>query len=256
MEQPVFRGVGVALVTVFDDDLRLQPAACGQLAAQLVDVGMSAVVVAGSTGEAKALSEEERDELLLAVRRAVPTSSGVPIIAGTGADTAAQAAVLTKRARECGADGFLVLSPPGSDDLVGYYAAVAAEAGGLPVLGYHFPAASSPGIEVLRLHDLPIHGLKDTSGDPERLLLTKKMWPGDLFTGSSALLSLAGQIGCAGAILTLANAMPEACIAAFEGSGDAQIGLIEQHLLVNREFPSAIKRLTSERFGVSAKARL
>lgn len=254
--EPVFRGVGVALVTVFDDDQRLQAKASGELAATLVGLGVRAVVVAGSTGEARSLSESERDELLLAVRDAVPASSSVPVLAGTGAASAPAAAALTKRARECGADAFLVLSPPGSDDLIEYYDAVTREARGRPVLGYHFPSVSSPGIEVSTYADLTIQGLKDSSGDPERLLLAIKTWPGHLYTGSSALASLAGSIGCAGAILALANAMPEACIAAFQGDSAAQVDLIERHLQIKRKFPSAIKRLTSERFGVSPVARL
>ena len=193
---------------------------------------------------------------MLALRDAVPTSTKVPVLAGTGSTSAAEAAVLTKRARQCGADGFLVLSPPGSERLVEYYDAVTDEAGGLPVLGYHFPRVSSPGIEVSNYADLAIQGMKDSSGDPERLLLAKKTWPGHLYTGSSALLSLAGSIGCAGAILALANAMPDACIAAFRGDAGAQVELIERHLLIKREFPSGIKRLTGQRFGVSTATRL
>ncbi|MBO0817954.1 MAG: dihydrodipicolinate synthase family protein, partial [Actinobacteria bacterium] len=56
----VFRGVGVALVTIFDEGGDIDPAATGKLARDLVERGMRAVVVAGTTGEAATLSGPER----------------------------------------------------------------------------------------------------------------------------------------------------------------------------------------------------
>src|SRR5437868_8197426 len=104
MAQPLFSGVGVALVTLFGDDGCLDAAATAEHAARLVELGIRAVVVAGTTGEAASLAPEERRELLSTVRKAVPQESGVPVIAGTGAPSARQAAALTRDARDCGAD--------------------------------------------------------------------------------------------------------------------------------------------------------
>ena len=106
MAQPLFSGVGVALVTLFEEDGCLDADATAAHAARLVALGVRAVVVAGTTGEASALSPEERRELLGAVRKAVPPGTGIPVIAGTGAPSARQAAALTRDAREGGADGF------------------------------------------------------------------------------------------------------------------------------------------------------
>jgi 4-hydroxy-tetrahydrodipicolinate synthase len=251
-----FTGVGVALISVFRDDGSLNAPATAGLAEHLIELGMRAVIVAGSTGEANALSGQERDDLLIAVRSVIPENSGVALIAGTGANSVDEAVKLTRHAHERGADGFLVLSPPDSDDLVGYYGAVTSVAESKPVLAYHFPAVSNPGIGVEQLAALPVAGLKDSSGDPERLLLTRFIWPESLYTGSSALLCMAGGIGCAGAILALANVLPELCVAAFAGDGDAQIQLIESHLSVNRDFPTKIKELTAQRFGTSAVSRI
>src|SRR3954468_10427606 len=107
----LFTGVGVALVTLFDDDGGLAAKPTGELAARLVDLGLSAVLVAGTTGEASTLTPEERDELVGAVRAALPAR--VPVIAGTGAPTGRQAAALAERAFGAGADAVLALSPPG-----------------------------------------------------------------------------------------------------------------------------------------------
>ena len=162
-----FTGIGVALVTLFDDTKALDEKATADLAARLVDDGVSAVVVAGSTGEADTLEDDERRRLLDAVRARL---DGVPVLAGTGGTWAGQAARRTAAAREAGADAALVLSPRRVADPRAYYAEVAAAAGDLPLLAYHFPAVSAPGIPVELLPELPVIGAKDSSGDPERLL--------------------------------------------------------------------------------------
>jgi 4-hydroxy-tetrahydrodipicolinate synthase len=251
-----FTGVGVALLTLFDDRGDLDPRASAEHAARLVELGVRAVVVAGSTGEAASLSSEERIELLEAVRSAVPPSAGVPVIAGTGAPSARQAVALTAAACDHGADAVLVLSPPGAADPRPYYDAVAKAAGATPVLAYHWPALSPPGIPLDVLGDLPVAGCKDSSGDAGRLLATLSGYGQPLYVGSSALLALAGPLGCAGAILALANADPEGCVAAFSGNAAAQLALAEAHDRATSEFPKGIKALTAGRFGTSTISRM
>jgi 4-hydroxy-tetrahydrodipicolinate synthase len=251
-----FEGVGVALVTLFDDRGELDAPASADLAVRLVEAGVRAVVVAGSTGEAAALSADERSALLDAVRAAVPPSSGVPVIAGTGAPSARQAAALTTAACDHGADAVLALSPPGAADPRPYYDQVAKAAGATPVLAYHFPAVSLPGIPVELLADLPVAGCKDSSGDAGRLLESRHRYDGPLYVGSAALLSFAGPLGCAGAILALANADPEGCAAAFAGDAAAQLALAEGHRRSSEAFPSGIKGMTAARFGTSAVTRM
>jgi 4-hydroxy-tetrahydrodipicolinate synthase len=254
MPEPLFTGVAVALVTLFDDDGQLDAKATADHAAALVELGVQAVVVAGSTGEAATLSADERIALLMAVRHAVPT--GTPVLAGTGAPSRRQAAALTRDAVEHGAAGLLVLSPPGAVDLLGYYETVVAAAGDVPVLGYHFPAVSPPGIPVGVLPDLPVRGVKDSSGDPGRLLDERTSYDGWLYTGAASVLSLAGPLGCTGAILALANAEPERCSAAFAGDADAQLALTAAHRASQRDFPHGLKALVADRFGTSRTVRL
>lgn len=254
MSEPVFRGVGVALVTLFDEAGELDAVATAEHAARLVDLGIRAVVVSGSTGEAATLEPGERIALLEAVRIAV--GGRAPVIAGTGAAGARGAARLTTEAREHGADAALVLSPPRTPDPRPYYDAVAAAAGDMPVLAYHFPRACPPGIPVELLADLPVAGCKDSTGDPTRLLETLTRWNGNLYVGSAALLAMAEPLGCAGAILALANAEPELCIRAFTGDMGAQLALAEAHLEAQRAFPAGIKGLTARRFGTSTVARM
>lgn len=250
---PPFTGIGVALVTLFDDTRALDAAATADLAARLVDDGVRAVLVAGTTGEADALESDERRRLLDAVRSRV---DGAVVIAGTGGAWAGQAAARTTAARDGGADAALVLSPRRVADPRPYYTAVAEAAGDLPLLAYHFPAASAPGIPVEMLPDLPVAGAKDSSGDPDRLLATLSTWDGALYPGSSAILSYAGPLGCPGAILALANAEPALCAAAFAGDPAAQLKLAGPHRAAGASFPAGIKALTAERYGTSTVSRL
>ncbi len=250
---PLFTGVGVALVTLFDGDGELQAKATADLAAQLVDLGVRALLVNGTTGEAATLTPEERDEVVGAVRAAVPAD--VPVIAGTGAVTGRRAAELTERAFGSGADAVLVLSPPGVADPRRYYDHVAGRATGT-VLAYHFPGASSPGIPVDVLPDLPVAGLKDSSGDAARLLHEREVFAGDLWTGSAALLSLSGAIGAAGGLVAAANMAPEDCVAALAGDLAAQLRVAAADRAASVDFPAGYKRATADRFGVSPVARV
>ena len=133
---------------------------------------------------------------------------------------------------------------------------MATAAGALPVLGYHFPAVSAPGIAVDALAALPVAGLKDSTGDPDRLLEELEVFDRPIYVGSSALLALAGPLGCAGAILALANVEPERCAAAFAGDAAAQRALAPAHLAARRAFPRGLKDLMATRWGTSPTARM
>lgn len=246
-----FTGVGVALVTLFDDNRAVDCGGTADLAARLVDDGARAVLVAGSTGEAGTLDDDERCRLLDAVRTRVQ----VPVLAGTGGSWAGEAARRTAAARDGGADAALVLSPPRLADPRRYYAEVATAAGDLPLLAYHFPAMSAPGVPVETLPALPVVGVKDSSGDPERLLATLSSWDGAVYPGAATLLSFAGPLGCPGAILALANAAVEGCVAAFGGDPAAQLALTADHLVAAAAFPTGIKGLVAARYGTSAVSR-
>jgi 4-hydroxy-tetrahydrodipicolinate synthase len=254
MTEPLFTGVGVALATLFDEAGEVDAKATAAHAAALVELGVRAVVVAGSTGEASALTSEERLALLTETRRAVP--EGVPVLAGTGAPSARQAAALTRDAAETGADAVLALCPPGSNDPRRYYQAVADAAGDLPVLAYHFPQTSPPGIPLEALPELPVQGVKDSSGDPERLLAELEVLERPLYVGAAPIVLLAGALGAAGAILAVANVDPERAIAAFAGDPGAQRALFDAHRRVKRAFPFGLKEAIADRFGASRVTRL
>src|SRR6478609_3165896 len=127
-QTPLFRGVGVALVTLFDDDGRLLIEQTVEHAGDLVDRGVQAVVVSGSTGESWALDVDERLELCAAMSRAL--DGRVPTIVGAGHLDASDAARLAGAGGEAGAAAVLALSPPGEDDVRPHYEALAEAAAG------------------------------------------------------------------------------------------------------------------------------
>ena len=250
----LFRGVGVALVTLFHDDGAIDPGATGELARDLAERGMRAVLVAGTTGEAATLTDAERCALIEAVRAAVP--AGVPVLAGAGAPSIRQAVALNGQAAGAGADAVLAWPPPASRDLAGYFGAVAAAAGPRPVLAYHFPQLYPPGVPVDMLAALPVAGQKDSSASPDRLLDELAHYAGATYVGSSSLLALAGPMGATGALLALANVEPERCAAAFGGDVDAQRGLADRHLAVRRDGLLELKRILGEDRGLKVTARI
>jgi 4-hydroxy-tetrahydrodipicolinate synthase len=254
MTDPLFPGVGVALVTLFHDDGALDAHATAELAGELVELGVHGVVVAGTTGEAAALDAVERVALLTAVRAEI--GGRVPVIAGTGAPATETAVGFTRDAVAAGADALLVLSPPGVDDPRAYYDAVVDAAGALPVLGYHYPAVSAPGIRVSLLPELPIAGLKDSTGDRDRLVEELAVWRRPTYTGSSGILTFAGPVGAHGAILGLANVEPEGCIRAFGGDGEAEARILPAHEASRVRFPLGLKELVAKRFGTSTYTRV
>lgn len=249
-----FPGIAVALLTFFDDGGELDAAATADHAARLADAGITAIVVSGTTGEAAALDRGERLVLLRAVRAAVPST--VPVIAGTGAPSARQAVVLSRDAAGAGADCLLVLSPAWSLDVRPYYESVAAAVPDVPVLAYHWPAAAAPGIPIDLLAELPVAGLKDSSGDAARLLETLDAWDRPVYVGAPTVVGLAAELGAAGAILGIANAEPERAIAAWAGDAVAQRELAASARESAAPFPGGLKRLTARRYGTPERCRV
>ena len=153
----------------------------------------------------------------------------VPVLAGTGAPSARQAVLLSKRAerrwrRRAARALARRASPTPARTTSGSTAAV-----DVPVLAYHYPKVSAPGVPVDVLGQLPVAGIKDSSGDAERLILEADEIPAGLYTGHPTLIHLAGAIGCSGAILALANVDPEGCLRAWAGDGTVQRELINGH---------------------------
>jgi dihydrodipicolinate synthase/N-acetylneuraminate lyase len=248
----LWTGPAVALVTLFDDAGRVAEKETAVHAARLVEAGLRAVLVAGSTGEATTLSDAERVALVAAVRQACPD---VPVLVGSSGDWWGQAAARTTAVIEAGADAVLV-APPRAGALDAYFARVAEAAGDVPVLAYHYPGVAGGEVPVEALAGLPLAGLKDSSGDARRLAHEIELdWPGAVYTGSAALLGYASWLGATGAIVAAANLVPEQCLAAWAGDAAAQHEVIRaEHRYRGR--PGGLKQAMAERLGTPPGRRL
>ncbi len=198
-------GLITALATPFRSDGALDPEGWQRLLVQQVEAGVQGVVVAGSTGEAGTLSDEEYDSLL---RSAVAILAGrVPVLAGTGMSGTARTIDATRRAARNGATHALVVTPPyvrpTQEGLRQHYLAVA-EQGGLPVVLYNVPGRTGCDLLPETVAELAAHpnivGIKEAVGETTRLQALLKLrsehfsiLSGD--DGSAARSLLAGADG-------------------------------------------------------------
>ena len=184
-------------------------------------------VVAGTTGEAAALDAEERSDLLIAVRSAV--DGRVPVLAGTGAPSARQAVVLSRRAADDGADALLVLSPAGVPDPRPYYERVAV-VGRRPGARLPLPQGVGAGRARSTCSASSRSPASRTAPATPSASSSKPTRSRRACTPATpTLIHLAGAIGCSGAILALANVDPEGCLRAWKGDGTVQRELISGH---------------------------
>jgi 4-hydroxy-tetrahydrodipicolinate synthase len=136
------RGVITAMATPFDEDGAVDEAAARRLASHLVGHGSHGVVVAGSSGEAATLDDEEHIALLAAVVDEIGAEATV--ICGTGTNDTRHSVELTRAAAEAGADGALVVTPyynkPTFPGILGHFEAIATAVPGLPLIAYNIPS--------------------------------------------------------------------------------------------------------------------
>jgi len=162
--------VGVAMVTPFTNEGKLDLTAGVELANHLVDSGIDMLVVSGTTGESPTTSEQEKSELLRAIVGAV--AGRATIIAGVGTYDTAQSVESAREAERAGAHGLLVVTPyysrPTQAGLLAHFTAVA-DATELPVVLYDIPPRSVVAIESDTIRELAEHprivAVKDAKGD-------------------------------------------------------------------------------------------
>jgi 4-hydroxy-tetrahydrodipicolinate synthase len=201
-----FGSVLVAMVTPFDDDLDLDLDAAVTLARWLVDHGADGLVLAGTTGEAPTLTDDESVDLWTAIREAVT----VPLLAGTGSNDTRHTVQLSRRAADTGVDGLLVVTPyynrPSQAGLEAHFRAVG-DATALPFLIYDIPIRTGRKVDrevLVRLaQDVPtMVGVKDAAGDPAASAITRAEAPDgfDLYSGDDAFTLPLLAIGGTGVI--------------------------------------------------------
>lgn len=216
-----FFGSIPAIVTPFKENGALDLPALEKLVQYQLDGGVDAIVVAGSTGEAATLSEEE---YALAVKTVVKKTAGrVPVIAGAGSNDTKKAVNFSKLAKIAGADGLLHVTPyynkPTPEGLVLHYKEIS-KAVDLPIIIYNVPGRTGSNVApqaVVRIaREVPaVVAVKEASGSLNQMMEiineAAKNGPKDfsVLCGDDALALPLIAIGGKGCISVVANEVPK-----------------------------------------------
>jgi 4-hydroxy-tetrahydrodipicolinate synthase len=195
-----------AVVTPFRTDGSVDLDAFKRLCKHLVGSGSDGVVVAGTTGEAPTLTDEERLALFAAAVEAV--GDRATVIAGTGTYSTAHSVHLTGQAHELGVDGFLVVTPyynkPPAAGIVAHFRAIA-DATDRPIVVYNIPQRVVINLEpetLAKLAEIPnVTAVKQATTDPgqaRRILAETDL---ALYAGNDDLLLPFLELGGVGGIL-------------------------------------------------------
>ena len=221
----MFSGSMVALVTPFKNGEVDWQSLEGLVEFHLRS-GTHGIVPCGTTGESATLSHQEHDDVIKAVIKAV--NKKVPVIAGTGSNSTAEAVRLTREAEKSGADGALMISPyynrPTQEGIYQHYKKVASEVG-ISIIIYNIPGRTGSKIEpetLARLSEIKnIAGVKEATGSVDQAIDVIRLC-GDrlaVYSGEDSLIFSLMALGGKGVISTVANVAPretaqlaEACL--------------------------------------------
>jgi len=201
-----FGQVITAMVTPFMDDGSLDLDGARNLAKWLEANGNDGLVIAGTTGEAPVLTDDERLSLFAAVIESV----SIPVIAGTGTNDTLHSIHMTKEATKLGAAGVLVVCPyynrPPQSGIEAHVRAVA-DSTGLPVVVYDIPVRSGRKISTATLlklaHEVPnVVALKDAAGNPAETANVVNQAPSgfEVYSGDDGLTLPLLAVGAVGVI--------------------------------------------------------
>ncbi len=196
--------------------------------------GLSGYLVVGSNGEAVYLNEAEWEKTLVTAKEAAGEDKF--IMAGCGRESTINTVAACKRAAELGADCALVITPSyfkgqmTPPRLAAHFERVAGESP-IPILAYNFPQATGLNMGPELVAGLSQHanvaGIKDSSGNIAQLSEIVRLASDEfsVFVGNAEVFYPALCVGAVGAILAVANVLPEMCVelqAAYDAGGHAK----------------------------------
>jgi len=213
--KPRFPGSLTALITPFRDGA-VDAEAFERIIADQIAGGTAALVPCGSTGESATLSHDEHIEVIKLVVRCA--RGRLPVIAGTGSNSTAEAIRLTQAAKQAGADAALLISPyynrPTQEGIYQHYQQIAA-ATRFPLIVYNIPSRTGSKIEattLARLSELDdIVGLKEATGSLDEVQEVIRRC-GDalaVYSGDDVLTLPIIAAGGAGVISVIGNCLPK-----------------------------------------------
>lgn len=224
----LFTGAATALATPFSDG-EIDLATFERLVEWQLDMGIDALCVAGTTGEAATLSRGERRRLCGAARAL--SSGKVPLIVGCGSADTKAACALTADAVACGADALLVITPycnkGTADGIVEHYRRVADAACGRPVILYNIPSRTGVDLteaQYAALAEVPnIRAVKEASGNMAKLTRLCADGKFTVYSGCDDQILPIAALGGRGVVSVLSNIAPAAVSAMAHAAVDGDL---------------------------------
>lgn len=214
---PIFKGAGVAIVTPFTQDDKVNFEELGKMIDFQIAGGTDAIIICGTTGESSTLTHEEHDEC---IKFAVEHTAGrVPVIAGTGSNSTAEAIRLSTHAQNNGADALLLVTPyynkATQKGLIQHYTAIANSVD-LPIILYNVPPRTGVNIlpqtaVTLAKNVKNIVAIKEASGNISQVAELAAIADGciDIYSGNDDQVVPLLSLGGVGVISVLSNVMPK-----------------------------------------------
>jgi len=209
------RGVGTALVTPFASDGKIDEDALRRLVNFQIDGGVSFLVPCGTTGESATMNIDERDHVIRVV--VDQTQKRVPVIAGTGTNDTAQSVDYSKRAKDIGVDGLLLVGPyynkPTPAGYIRHFTTIA-DAVQLPCVVYNVPGRTASNMDAkttLQLADHPhIVAVKEASANFGQFMDILQSRPAGflVLSGDDAFTLPMIALGADGVISVVSNQIP------------------------------------------------
>ena len=213
----IFKGAGVAIVTPFTADDKVDYEALGKMIDFQIENGTDAIIICGTTGESSTLTHDEHDEC---IRFAVEYVAGrVPVIAGTGSNSTAEAIRLSTHAEKVGADALLLVTPyynkATQKGLIEHYKKIANSVK-IPIIMYNVPYRTGvnilPETAVTLAKEVDnIVGIKEASGNIGQVARLAALADGciDIYSGNDDQIVPLLSLGGIGVISVLSNIAPK-----------------------------------------------
>jgi len=254
----MFEGAYTAMVTPFDKKDRVDEDGLRENVKFQIKNGINGLVPVGSTGECSTLSYEEHNQVIEAV---VDAAKGkVPVLAGTGSNSTWEAIMLTKHAKEVGADGALLVVPyynkPTQAGLYAHFKKLAEEVD-IPQVIYNIPSRTVVNMlpeTMAKLAKLKnIVGVKEASGDINQIAKIIELTRGEDFSvisGNDSDTLAVMKLGGVGIISVISNIVPDKVVKMVESFRSGDVKTAEK---IDRELSSLYKVLFIETNPVPVK---
>ena len=216
MKRPIFTGAGVAIITPFTADGKVNEKVLAEIIEYQIAHSTDAIVICGTTGESATLDHNEHTQ---AIKVAVDVTAGrIPVIAGTGSNDTAYALKLSNDAEKLGVDGLLMVTPyynkASQEGLIKHFNYVADRVS-TPIILYNVPSRTGCEIKSETYAELAKHKMiyaaKEATGNLSSIAKTISLVPEDfaIYSGNDDQITPIMSLGGKGVISVLSNILPQ-----------------------------------------------